>query len=291
MKIIDGKKIRDEILAKVKMEVAGLPFQPIFCDILVGDNPTSEQYVRMKARYAESVGIKFHSERFVESSTTKDLIEEIRKINNMKDMCGLIVQLPLPENFNEQEVLNAVSPNIDVDCLNTKTNELFYRGEGEIKFPTALACMHILDSLNIEMMGKNIVVIGQGILVGRPVTYLLEEKGLKVDVVISITEENIKRELIKNADIIISAAGQEKIIKGDMIKPGVVIIDAGTSESGGGIVGDVDIESIIDIECTVSPVPGGVGPVTVAMLLNNVLQVAKSRASVDGARHDFAKSI
>ncbi len=277
MKIIDGKKIRDEILHKVKNEVANLEFQPIFCDVLVGDNPTSEQYVKMKARYAESVGIKFHSVRFVESATTNDLIEEIRKINNMKDMCGLIVQLPLPKNFNEQEILNTVSTDIDVDCLNEKTSELFYRGEGEIKFPTALACMHILDSLNIEMTGKNILVIGQGVLVGRPVTYLLEERGFKVDVLISSTEENVKRELIKNADIIVSAAGQEKIIKGDMIKPGVIIIDAGTSESGGGIVGDVDIESIVDIECTVSPVPGGVGPVTVAMLLNNVLQVAKKR--------------
>lgn len=273
--IIDGKKLREEILTKVKSEVAVLSFQPVFCDVLVGEDPVSKQYVEMKARYAEKVGINFYNASFPSSIATEELVEEIKKINILPSICGLIVQLPLPKQFNKQEILNAVASSIDVDCLNEETSNLFYQNEGTLCFPTALACVHILDSLNISMSGKKIVVIGQGILVGKPVAHILKERGLHVDIVTRSTEEQIKKTLIKNADIIISATGQGKIIKGDMIKEGAIIIDAGTSEQGGGIVGDVELDSVLGIASYVSPVPGGVGPVTVAMLLNNVLQVAK----------------
>ena len=262
--IIDGKKLRDEILAKVKNEIISLPFQPIFCDVLAGDDPASTQYVRMKARTAEAIGIKFHDVHFPESTSDEDLVQEIKKINNIKNMCGLIIQLPLPEHFEKQKILNAVSPSIDVDCLNIETSNLFYAGQGVFGFPTALACIHILDSLNVNMKGpstmlgvnKKIVVIGQGMLVGKPVAHILKERGLKVDIITRKTEEEIKKTLIQNADIIISATGQGKLITGDMIKKGVIIIDAGTSESGGGIVGDVDLSSVEGIASFVSPVPG-----------------------------------
>lgn len=274
--IIDGKKLRDAILEKVKKEISALSFQPVFCDVLVGDDPASMQYVRMKAKTAEAIGIKFHSVHFQESISEEKLIEEIRKINELPNMCGLIVQLPLPQKFEKQNILNAVSPLIDVDCLNIETSNLFYENKGEFCFPTVLACVHILDSLNISMVGKKIVVLGQGILVGKPVAHILKRRGLLVDVITRSTEEKVKKNLIKNADVIISATGSGKIIKGDMVKEGVIIIDAGTSELNGGVVGDVDLDSVLGIAGFVSPVPGGVGPVTVAMLLNNVLQVARS---------------
>ena len=294
--IIDGKKIRNELLDKVKNEVATLSFQPIFCDILVGDDPVSAQYVRMKAKTAESIGIKFHDVHLKESISDEELIAEIKKINEMQNICGLIIQLPLPQHFDKQKILNAVSTEIDVDCLNIETSNLFYDNKGAFGFPTALACIHILDSLKIPMkslslneFGERIVVVGQGILVGKPVTHILQKRGLKVDIITRETDEEIKKMLYKNADIIISATGNGKIIKGDMLKQGVIIIDAGTSESKGGIVGDVDLDGVQGVASFVSPVPGGVGPVTVAMLLNNVLKVAKSRALMDGARHDFVK--
>lgn len=280
MKIIDGKKIRDEILAKVKKEVSSLEFKPVFCDVLVGNDPSSVQYVKMKARTAEMVGIHFHNANFPASISTDDLIKEIKILNKIPNMCGIIIQLPLPPHLDKRAVLDAIDPHLDVDCLGSVASEKFYSGETAVGFPTALACMILLDSLNLNLKDKKIIVLGQGLLVGKPVTALLKFRGLNPVVIRSKTEN--KEELIKKADVIISGIGKGKYITGKMIKGGVTIIDAGTSEDIGisntkaNIIGDIDLESVKDIAGYVSPVPGGVGPVTVAMLLNNVLQVAKS---------------
>jgi methylenetetrahydrofolate dehydrogenase (NADP+)/methenyltetrahydrofolate cyclohydrolase len=190
-------------------------------------------------------------------------------------MCGIIVQLPLPPHIDRQKVFDAIAPELDVDCLGRAASEKFYSGDTAIGFPTALSCMVLLDSLKIDLKNKKITVLGQGMLVGRPVTALLRFRGLVPGIVDINTPAKEKTDLIKNADILISGMGAGKTITGDMVKPGVVIIDAGTSESEGGIVGDVDLESVRDVASFVSPVPGGVGPVTVALLLKNVLTVAK----------------
>lgn len=273
MQIINGKKLQIEILEKVKKEVALLSFHPIFCDVLVGDDPASIQYVEMKARSAESVGISFYKANFPASITTDELIKEIKVLNKIENMCGIIIQLPLSEHIDRQKVLDSIDSRLDVDCLGSIASEKFYNGKSAIGFPAALACMAILDSLNLDLSDKNIVVLGQGLLVGKPVTALLKFKDLNPTVIASKTEN--KEELIKQADIIISGMGKGKYITGGMIKNGAVLIDAGTSESEGGIIGDVDFESVKEVAGHVSPVPGGVGPVTVAMLLNNVLMVAQ----------------
>lgn len=274
MIIIDGRKLSKEILATVKKEVELLDFQPVFCDVLVGEDPASAQYVRMKAKTAESVGIKFHNANFPSTITTAELIEEIKVLNKLPNMCGIIIQLPLPQSIDKRGVLDAIDSHLDVDCLGTVASDEFYNGEVALGFPTALACIAILDSLSLNLKDKNIVVMGQGDLVGKPVAALFKFKGISPVIITSKTEN--KEELIKNADVIISGIGRGNYIAGEMIKEGVVIIDAGTSESSGGIVGDVDLDSVKDVASFVSPVPGGVGPVTVAMLLNNVLTVAKS---------------
>jgi methylenetetrahydrofolate dehydrogenase (NADP+)/methenyltetrahydrofolate cyclohydrolase len=288
MTILDGKKLSSEILAEIKSVVATLSFQPIFCDVLVGGDPASLQYVQMKAMAAESVGIKFHSANFPESITTEELIKEIQTLNKTQNMCGIIIQLPLPAHIDKKAILDSINPKLDVDCLGQEMSEKFYSDQPELVYPTALACMRILDSMNLDdnpstsldkaqnksLRTRNIVMLGQGTLVGRPVTHILEYRGYKVFKIKRDTE-NIP-EILKNADIIISAIGVGKFIKGDMIKSGAIIIDAGTSEEDGGVVGDVDFNSVKDIASMVSPTPGGVGPVTVAMLLNNVLQVAKN---------------
>ena len=275
--IIDGRKIRDEILANVAKEIKKLSFAPVFSDILIGTDPVSAQYVRMKARTAESIGIRFHTADFPSSITTEELLVEIEKINEITNICGAIVQLPIPEHLDKEQILNAINSNIDVDSLGLQASSRFYGGGIEVGYPTALACMAILDSLQLNLKDKKIVVIGQGQLVGKPVTFLLEARGLKVEVITRKTEEKVKRDLIKNADVIVSATGQGKFITGDIVKEGVVLIDAGTSEGSGGIVGDVDLDSVMNVAGYVSPVPGGVGPVTVAMLLKNVLTVAKRK--------------
>jgi methylenetetrahydrofolate dehydrogenase (NADP+)/methenyltetrahydrofolate cyclohydrolase len=275
MKLIDGRKIRDEILAGIKKEISGLSFQPVFCDILVGNDPASVQYVNMKAKIAESVGIKFLDAKFPESTTTEDLISEIKKLNEQENICGIIVQLPLPEHINKQEVLNAVDPMLDVDCLGEINSQKFYKSEYALGFPTALACIYILDSLNLDLKNKNIVVLGQGELVGRPVSAILKLRKLDIEVLTS--ESEYKEEKIKDADVIISGIGEGKHLTGDMLKKDVVLLDAGTSESNNSIIGDVDLDSVKDIASFVSPVPGGIGPVTIAMLFKNVLIVAKNK--------------
>lgn len=285
MQIIDGRKIQKDILEKIKSEVATLPFQPVFCDVLVGDDPASAQYVRMKGKTAESVGIKFHNANFPNSITTEELIKEIENLNKMPNMCGVIIQLPLPTHIARQQVMDAIDPRIDVDCLGTSRGEKFYNGDTMLGFPTALACMELLDSVGTDLKDKKIAVLGQGTLVGKPVTALLNFRGLAPQVINSKTENST--ELIKDADVIISGMGKGKYITGEMIKDGAIIIDAGTSEMSGGIVGDVELDLVANVAGFVSPVPGGVGPVTVAMLLKNVLTVAKSLGKT---RDDFAKS-
>lgn len=272
---IDGKKLSQEILFKIRTEVDALPFQPVFCDVLVGEDKVSMQYVEMKARKATSVGILFHKANFPSSITTEELIKEIKMLNKIPNMCGIILQLPLPSHIDKELVLDAVDEEIDVDCLGSLSSRKFYNGEITLGFPTALACMELVKSINLDLRNKKIVILGQGNLVGKPVAALFHFLGLPVSIINSKTEDREK--LLKEADIIISGIGKGKYIKGDMIKEGVVLIDAGTSESFSGIVGDVDLDSVEKVSGYVSPVPGGVGPMTVAMLLNNVLTVAKNK--------------
>ena len=276
MQIIDGRKVRDEILATLKGRVAALPFQPLFCDVLVGDNDVAAQYVRMKERTAEALGLKVVHGMFPGDITTDDLIKELRRLGALKNMAGLIVQLPLPPHIDARKVLDAIPPAVDVDATGQVSSDLFYANKASYLFPTAAASVTLLDSLNMDLTDKKIVVVGRGMLVGRPVAHLLTSRGLHVDTVDRDTPD--PELLFKNADVIISGVGKAKLINGGNIKPGVVIVDAGTSEANGVIVGDVDRETVEPIAAALSPVPGGVGPVTVSMLMQNVVISAERQA-------------
>jgi methylenetetrahydrofolate dehydrogenase (NADP+)/methenyltetrahydrofolate cyclohydrolase len=275
MQIIDGRKIKEDILSEVKESVAKLSFAPVFCDILVGDDVVSASYVRIKEKNALNVGIKFRTAEFPETVTTEELIYEIENLNKVPHMCGIIVQLPLPSHIDRQRVLDAIDPSLDVDCLGSLASSNFYNDTGELGYPTALACLKILDSLNMDLTDKKIVMLGQGVLVGLPVSHLIRSRGLNL-LTINNQTENIK-EILKDADVIISGIGKGKFITREMIKKDVIIIDAGTSEESGSIVGDVDMNSVMDVASYMTPSPGGVGPVTVAMLLSNVLKVALNK--------------
>ncbi len=286
--IIDGRKIKDEILEEIKQNVLTLPFSPIFCDVLVGSDPVSASYVKIKSRIAEKAEIKFRAVSFDDSVSAEEIISEIENLNKVPSMCGVIIQLPLPGNIDTRKVLDAITPPLDVDCLGSINSENFYNNEGIIKFPTAMACIKILDSLDIDLSEKKLLVLGQGNLVGLPVTHLLRSRGFDVETVNSRTEN--PEILIKDADVIISAIGKAKYINGSMIKEGAIIIDAGTSEDNGSVVGDVDLESVMNIASYVSPTPGGVGPVTVAMLLSNVLLVAKQKVDLTFTKESETQS-
>lgn len=277
MEILDGRKIAKEILDEIKIEIEKLSFKPVFCDILIGDDIVSRQYVKMKAKMAESVGMTFYDAFFNKEIEEEKLISEINNLNNIENICGIIVQLPVPDNLNKRNILDAILPEFDVDSLGSLRSKKFYEeNDLSLVFPTALACFKVLENVPQDLKEKNIVVLGTGELVGRPLFHLLKQKGYHNILNINSRTEN-KEEIIKNADVIISGVGRGGFIKGDMIKEGVVLIDAGTSESGAGVVGDVDLESVSPFASLVSPVPGGVGPVTVACLLENVLKVAKQK--------------
>ncbi len=274
--VIDGRKIAEEILFDIRRQAEGLPFTPVFCDVLVGDDPASAQYVRMKNQTAQRAGINFLKAEFPGNISTAELVKEIKRLSREPDLCGLIVQLPLPGGLDKQRVLNAIDPRVDVDCIGSVNEKRFYGAGDFLDYPTAAAILKILDSLGRNFAEKNFLVLGQGQLVGRPVSRLLKRRGYFVDTATRATE-NIAA-LLEKADVVITAAGSPGFITGGMIKPGAVVIDAGTSEAqAGGIVGDVDFASVSRVAGAVSPVPGGVGPVTVACLLANVLKVAKNK--------------
>lgn len=274
--IINGNKIKDDILDSVREGVKSLSFVPLFCDVLVGDDKASIQYVQMKKKIAESVGISFKQASFPADIPEERLIQEIKELNNQENMCGIIVQLPLPSHFNTQEILNAIDPILDVDCLNEFSSNLFYNTDDDVLvYPTALSCVKILDSLPIDLLKLKVAMLGYGRLVGRPLSRLLKKRGVDVEYIVRDTQ--YKDRILKNADIVVSAIGSGKYLQGSMIKDGAIVIDAGTSEDNGCLVGDVDFISMQGVASYVSPTPGGVGPVTVAMLLSNVLKVAKSK--------------
>lgn len=279
MIIIDGKKIRDDFLEEIKMQVKGLKYEPQLFDITIGQNKLSDLYANLKLKFANQVGFKSQIINFPEIVTAEEIILKIKELNEGPKTAGIIVQLPLPPHINSQKVLDSILPELDVDCLGQENSQSFYEGQGNFILPTAKACLFILEKIGLDLTDKKIVVMGNGKLVGRPVSYLLRKKGYQVK---NITKESINPEIdIKSADVIISAVGQANLITEDMVKEGVIIIDAGTSEENGIIKGDVDFEKVAPKTSFITPSPGGVGPVTLAMLLKNVLQVAKGKKVAD----------
>ncbi len=275
MELIAGNKIANEIYKSFPERLGRLGFKPVLADIIVGDDPVALSYVNIKNRMAEKKGLAFHTEQMPAGTTTAEVQEAIKRVQASPNVFGLIVQLPLPEHINQSQALTSIDPKVDVDCIGPKMSDLFYHGQSPWLPPTAGAILAMLESLPFDYKGMKIAVVGQGELVGRPITYLLEEAGCEV-----VTATKADRDLepiISDAGIVISGTGNAGLIVGDMLKPGAVVIDAGTSESGGGIVGDVDRDSVEKIAGMLSPVPGGVGPVTVAKLLENVLISAESR--------------
>jgi methylenetetrahydrofolate dehydrogenase (NADP+)/methenyltetrahydrofolate cyclohydrolase len=275
MKILDGKKISKEILQQLKQDVSKLPFKPIFCDVLVGDNSVSSSYVNIKGRTAERVGLSFRLEQLPVSVSEGDLKERIGQLNKLENLCGLIVQLPLPPHINRQAVLDAIDPHLDIDCLTSENTKKFYQGHRALVPPTAGAIMKIVESLPKSMQLGQYVIVGQGQLVGKPVTELLKRQRRSVTIANSKTT-NLAT-VTQKADVLISGTGQAGLISSTFVKNGCAVIDAGTAELEGGIVGDVDFESIKQKAGFITPVPGGVGPVTVSMLLYNVVEVAKQK--------------
>lgn len=274
MLLVDGKQIADQILAELKSKISTLSRPPKLAVFLVGQNPASVSYVEAKQKKALEIGLAVELKKFDESISQRELQDEIR---NVKDADGIIVQLPLPTHIDRQAVLDEVPPGLDVDVLTTKNKVSLSEG-AYIPFdpPAAAAVLKILDDYKVDLKDKNILIVGSGELVGQPLATLLLKRGISFELANKFTENTA--ELMGKADVVISGVGKEKLVTGEMIKEGAVVIDAGTAGSEAGeIKGDVDTETVSAKASLLSPVPGGVGPVTIAMLFQNVTKSALDR--------------
>lgn len=278
---INGKEIAEDIKNTLKERVARLPRKPRLDIVYVGKNPIIEGFLRIKRRTGEEIGAETNVHHFPSSVSQKSLIEEIRKIAADKNSDGMIVQLPLPEELDTETILSAIPTEKDTDILSNEDLELFANGKLSIAPPVAGAIIEILKRNDISVASKNAVVLGNGRLVGRPVSAWLKQNGAIVTVLDKTTAELTP--FLQKADIIVSGTGNPGIIKSEMISQGVILLDAGASEDAGEIKGDADY-TCSDKCALFTPVPGGLGPITVAMLFKNLLERAEQKSN-DSAAH------
>ena len=277
-KIIDGKKVSSDVKNKVAQQVLKLKEMynkvPGLAVVIVGNDPASRVYVNNKKRACDMVG--FYSEEYAlpEETTQEELMSLIEKLNNKENINGVLVQLPLPKHLNESAVIEAIKPQKDVDAFHASNVGKIMIGEYSFLPCTPAGVMELIKSENIEVEGKNCVVIGRSNIVGKPMAMLLLHNNGTVTICHSKTK-NLK-EICKSADILVAAVGKPKFVKSDMVKEGAVVIDVGMNrDENGKLCGDVDFKEVVPISSFITPVPGGVGPMTVAMLMKNTLTAFK----------------
>jgi bifunctional protein folD len=270
--ILDGKNLRDKIFCDLKVKLDKMPKKPTLAVILVGDNPASQIYVRNKKRTAENLGINSLVINYPSDVSENELLVKIDELNNDNSVTAILVQLPLPEHINKFKVLDSISPKKDVDGLTPYNSGKLFAGEEPYVYPcTPKGILLLLDEYNIELNGKHVVVIGRSNLVGKPVAQMLLKRNATVTMCHSHTK-NLS-EITKTADIVVSAVGKN-VIGEKMLKSDCVVIDVGIfRDVEGKVRGDVDFESVSKIAAYISPVPGGVGPMTIASLMLNTVEL------------------
>ncbi len=277
--ILNGKNLAASIRMQLKETIDTLNVKPHLAIVLAGNNEASKIYVRNKIKAADEMGIKTTLYNFDDSITQNELETLIHNLNQDNSVNGIMVQLPLPSNINETKILDIISPYKDVDGFHPYNIGLLQNNSKEaVIAATPKGILRILEEYNIELSGKNALVIGRSQIVGKPVAMLLLNKNSTVTIAHSRTRD--LESLIKQADVIVSACGCPKLIKGSSIKEGAVVIDVGINHVDGKICGDVDFESAVEKASYITPVPGGVGPMTIAMLLENTFLAYKHQNKI-----------
>jgi methylenetetrahydrofolate dehydrogenase (NADP+)/methenyltetrahydrofolate cyclohydrolase len=283
--IIDGKTVAREIQKQIKEEIEGLNRRwgivPGLGVVLVGDDPASHLYVRNKEKACKEVGIRSQEHLLSAAVSEKELLSVIQSLNRNKEIHGILVQLPLPAHIRSEKILEAVSPLKDIDGFHPFNQGLLLLGGEGFKPCTPLGIMKLLDSAGCDPKGKNAVVVGRSNIVGKPVALMLLGRHATVTVCHSRTAQ--LRDEVGRADILVVAIGKAGFVRGDWIKPGAVVIDVGVNRlPNGKLAGDVEFESAKERASWISPVPGGVGPMTICMLLFNTLRAAKDSLQREG---------
>ncbi|PZX97911.1 bifunctional methylenetetrahydrofolate dehydrogenase/methenyltetrahydrofolate cyclohydrolase [Staphylococcus aureus] len=282
-KILDGKQIAKDYRQGLQDQVEALKekgFTPKLSVILVGNDGASQSYVRSKKKAAEKIGMISEIVHLEETATEEEVLNELNRLNNDDSVSGILVQVPLPKQVSEQKILEAINPEKDVDGFHPINIGKLYIDEQTFVPCTPLGIMEILKHADIDLEGKNEVVIGRSHIVGQPVSKLLLQKNASVTILHSRSKDMAS--YLKDADVIVSAVGKPGLVTKDVVKEGAVIIDVGnTPDENGKLKGDVDYDAVKEIAGAITPVPGGVGPLTITMVLNNTLLAEKMRRGID----------
>lgn len=280
-KIIDGKALAKKIRENLKIQCEELKKQginPKLAVIMVGDNPASKVYVKSKSKACDEIGIEYEEHLLKETITQEELNELIRKLNNTKEVNGILLQSPLPEHLDINQAFNAISYRKDVDGFTPSSVGKLVMGGDTFISCTPYGVIKMFEEYNIDLTGKNVVIIGRSNIVGKPLAQCCLVKNATVTICHSRT--NDLKEHTRRADILIAAIGKAKFVTKDMVKEGAVVIDVGINrDEEGHLVGDVDFENVEKIASYITPVPGGVGPMTIAMLMNNVIKAATEQSN------------
>lgn len=268
--IIDGKKLQSEVKDKLINKINNISDKLKLVVIQVGNDPASSVYVRNKGKLCNDVGILFEHVKYDDSILEKELISKIDELNNDSSVTGILVQLPLPSSINEDRVLESIKYYKDVDGLTSDNIGNLFAGNDGIVPCTALGVMEILDSVNTDFVGANVVIVGRSKLVGLPLVSLFSRRNSTVTLCHSKTKD--LKSITSNADILVVAVGKKEFIDGSYVKDGSIVVDVGINRYDGKLYGDCEFSSVLPKVKYITPVPGGVGPLTVVMLVNNVIK-------------------
>lgn len=273
--ILNGKELATNIQAEIKQEVKACMIRPSLAVIQIGEDSSSDIYVKNKEKVCSEVGIYFRHFKFEEGTPELTIINKIKELNNDEYVNGIIVQLPIPERYNEKRIVNTIINSKDVDGLTDINTGRLINGKKTLVPCTPLGILNMLKHYEIEIAGKDVVIVGRSKLVGKPLSSLL----LNEDATVTVCHKQTKdlKEKTKQADILIVAAGSPNLIKADMVKDGAVVVDVGINRVDNKVKGDVDYDAVAKKASYITPVPGGVGPMTIATLLTNVMTCYKNK--------------
>lgn len=276
--LLDGKLLAQKRAGKLKEKVKDLKkrgLNPLFCVINIGDDPSSQLYLKTKKKRAAEVGIEQQVYQLAQNETQNNLLTLIDRLNKDEKVCGIMIQLPVPDQINLNEALEHISPSKDVDCLTPSNVGRLWRGDHFVEPATAHGILALLDYYQIDLRGQNVVIIGRSSIVGKPLAALMLER----DATVSILHTKTKHldEYTRKADILVSAAGQAGLITADMVKDDAVVIDVGINRQNGKTIGDVDFAGVLSKAKYITPVPGGIGPLTVESLMEQVVALTRRK--------------
>lgn len=276
---MDGKSLKGEILSGLAEEVKALDKVPTLCVIQVGDDEASNVYINQKRKMCNDIGYNFIHEKYDDSITEDELLKNIERFNSNDNIDAILVQMPLPSGINEKSIQNAVNKYKDVDGLNDSNIVDLISGKSSLYPCTACGVISLLDKYGVILEGSNVVIVGRSSLVGMPLFHMLENRNATVTLCHSKTRN--LQSITKNADIIISATGVKGLIKEDMVNNNAVVVDVGITRENGKLYGDVDFDNVSKKASLITPVPGGVGPMTIASLAQNILKAYKMQKRND----------